>query len=184
MRRLFLFIPLAIFIALGVLFWQGLKLDPTELPTALLNKPVPTFSLPALGNKDEMLTQDSLKGKPALLNVWATWCPTCKEEHAQLNKISREEGVTIYGINYKDERASANDWLARYSNPYVVNIYDEAGSLGLDLGVYVAPETYVIDASGIIRYRHVGAVDQAVWEKLRTILQQVSEPKTVQGEAS
>ncbi|MDO6782486.1 DsbE family thiol:disulfide interchange protein [Neptunomonas phycophila] len=181
MKRLFLFIPLVVFIALGALFWKGLTLDPTELPTALLNKPVPAFSLPALAAEDGLLTQESLKGKPALLNVWATWCPTCKEEHAQLNKIAREEGVTIYGINYKDERAAANDWLARYSNPYVLNIYDEAGSLGLDLGVYGAPETYVLDSNGIIRYRHVGAVDQAVWEQLRSIMKQVSEPSQQEG---
>ncbi|WP_372738529.1 DsbE family thiol:disulfide interchange protein [Neptunomonas sp.] len=174
MRRFILFIPLVIFVVMGALFWKGLGLNPTELPSALIDKPVPDFSLPSLIDDNRMLTQNDLKGKPALLNVWATWCPTCKQEHAQLNKIVREEGVTIYGINYKDERGAAKEWLRRYRDPYVANIFDEQGALGLDLGVYGAPETYVLDANGVIRYKHVGAVDEKVWSKLRTILQQIS----------
>ncbi len=175
MRRFLLFIPLVVFIAMGGLFWKGLQLDPTELPSALLNKPVPAFSLPSLQDENKLLTEKDLKGKPALLNVWATWCPTCKQEHAQLNRIAREEGVTIYGINYKDERSAAREWLRRYMDPYVVNVFDEKGTLGLDLGVYGAPETYVLDANGVIRYKHVGAVDEKVWLQLRDILKQVSE---------
>ena len=174
MRRLVLFVPLLIFIVMGGFFWKGLQLDPTELPSALLDKPVPEFNLPSLLDDGRMLTQKDLQGKPALLNVWATWCPTCKQEHAQLNKIAREEGVVIYGINYKDDRVAAKEWLRRYRDPYVLNIYDEQGTLGLDLGVYGAPETYVLDAQGIIRYKHVGAVTEKVWVKLRTVMQQVS----------
>jgi cytochrome c biogenesis protein CcmG/thiol:disulfide interchange protein DsbE len=174
MRRFLLFIPLIIFIVMGALFWQGLKLNPTDLPSALIDKPVPEFSLPALQDDTRIITQEDLKGQPALLNVWATWCPTCKQEHAQLNKIAREENVVIYGINYKDERGAAKEWLRRYMNPYVLNVSDEQGTLGLDLGVYGAPETYVLDAQGVIRYKHVGAVDEKVWLELRKILQQVS----------
>ncbi|SIS47164.1 DsbE family thiol:disulfide interchange protein [Neptunomonas antarctica] len=174
MRRFFLFIPLIIFLVIGALFWQGLKLNPTDLPSALIDKPVPDFSLPALQDDARAITQDDLKGEPALLNVWATWCPTCKQEHAQLNKIAREENVVIYGINYKDERAAATEWLRRYRNPYVLNVFDKDGTLGLDLGVYGAPETYVLDAQGVIRYKHVGAVNEKVWAELRKILQQVS----------
>ena len=174
MRRFVLFIPLIIFLVIGALFWKGLGLNPTELPSALINKSVPDFSLPSLVDETKMLTQDDLKGKPALLNVWATWCPTCKQEHAQLNKIAREEGITIYGINYKDERGAAKEWLRRYRDPYVLNVFDEQGALGLNLGVYGAPETYILDANGVIRYKHVGAVDEKVWLKLQAILQQIS----------
>lgn len=174
MRRVFLFLPLVVFIIMGAFFWKGLQLDPTELPSALLNKPVPTFSLPSLQDENKLITQDDFKGKPALLNVWATWCPTCKQEHAQLNRIAREEGVVIYGINYKDDRAAANVWLERYLDPYVLNVFDEKGTLGLDLGVYGAPETYVLDAQGVIRYKHVGAVDEAVWQQLKGIMAKIS----------
>lgn len=170
MRRLILFIPLAIFFVMGIFLWRGLQLDPTELPSALIDKPMPTFQLSSLYDESRTLTEQDLRGKPALLNVWATWCPTCKQEHAQLNKIAREEGVIIYGINYKDDRTKANDWLQRYQDPYVLNIYDDKGSLGLDLGVYGAPETYVLDRDGIIRYRHVGEVNEKVWQQLREVM--------------
>lgn len=173
MRRVFLFLPLVVFIIMGAFFWKGLQLDPTELPSALLDKPVPTFSLPSLQDENKLITQDDFKGKPALLNVWATWCPTCKQEHAQLNRIAREEGVVIYGINYKDDRAEANAWLERYLDPYVLNVFDEKGTLGLDLGVYGAPETYVLDTQGVIRYKHVGAVDEAVWQQLKGIMAKI-----------
>ncbi|NVK42640.1 MAG: DsbE family thiol:disulfide interchange protein [Oceanospirillaceae bacterium] len=173
MRRLILFIPLLIFFAMGIFLWRGLQLDPTELPSALIGKPMPAFQLSSLYDESRTLTERDLQGKPALVNVWATWCPTCKQEHAQLNKIAREEGVTIYGINYKDDRAKANDWLQRYQDPYVLNIFDPNGTLGLDLGVYGAPETYVLDKDGIIRYRHVGEVNEKVWRQLRDVMQKL-----------
>ncbi len=173
MRRLILFIPLLVFFAMGIFLWRGLQLDPTELPSALIGKPMPAFQLSSLYDESRTLTEGDLKGKPALLNVWATWCPTCKQEHEQLNKIAREEGVTIYGINYKDDRAKANEWLQRYQDPYVQNIFDPNGTLGLDLGVYGAPETYVLDKDGIIHYRHVGEVNEKVWLKLRDELRKL-----------
>lgn len=175
MRRFLLFLPLLAFLALGALFWKGLQLDPAELPSALLNKPVPAFNLPSLQDEQRLLGSDDLKGAPALLNVWATWCPSCKQEHGLLNRIAREEGVKIYGINYKDEAGAAREWLRRYLNPYVFNIYDPQGTLGLDLGVYGAPETYVLDQNGVIRYRHAGVVDEQVWQQLKGILQQLEE---------
>lgn len=174
MRRLILFIPLVVFMALGVLFYKGLQLDPSELESALLDKPFPAFSTPSLNDENQLVTEQDLKGKPALVNVWATWCPTCKQEHAQLNRIAREGGVIIYGINYKDDRSAAKEWLRRYSDPYVLNIFDEDGALGVNLGVYGAPETYVIDANGVIRYKHVGAVDEKVWQALKGVLAEVS----------
>ncbi|MCV6587880.1 MAG: DsbE family thiol:disulfide interchange protein [Marinobacterium sp.] len=179
MRRFVVFIPLVLFFGLGILLWRGLQLDPSELPSALIDKPMPTFSLPSLQTPDKTLTEQDLKfGEPVLLNVWATWCPSCKAEHAQLNRIA-EQGVKIVGINYKDDRGKAKVWLEKYLNPYMVNIYDEKGTLGLDLGVYGAPETYVIDAQGVIRYKHVGVVDARVWQQLEAIIAKLNN-----GEAS
>ncbi|EXJ12193.1 MULTISPECIES: DsbE family thiol:disulfide interchange protein [Nitrincola] len=173
MRKLLVFIPLVAFLGLGIFLFKGLFMDPRTLPSALIDKPFPEFSLPSLYNMDETLTQLDLQGEVALLNVWATWCPTCKEEHAQLNKIGLEEGVTIYGLNYKDDPELARQWLERYLDPYRKVIVDEEGYLGLDLGVYGAPETYIIDKKGIIRYRHVGEVNESVWLHLRELMQTI-----------
>ncbi|WP_415890253.1 DsbE family thiol:disulfide interchange protein [Neptuniibacter sp. SY11_33] len=178
MRRFVLFIPLAIFLGIGIFLWRGLQLDPTELPSALLNKPFPQFELPSLYDEGKMLNAEDLKGEAALVNVWATWCPSCKEEHAQLNSI-KAEGYKVIGINYKDERQKAKIWLNKYLDPYATNVYDDKGSLGLDLGVYGAPETYVIDAQGVIRYKHVGVVDQQVWAKLKGIIDQINSSEKV-----
>ncbi len=105
-----------------------------------------------------------MRGRPALVNVWATWCPSCKVEHPYLNQLA-QQGVVIHGVNYKDDNAAALKWLAEFHNPYQLDIRDEQGSLGLDLGVYGAPETFLIDAKGIIRYKHVGVVDATVWRE-------------------
>lgn len=168
-QRLFLFIPLAIFVLLGVLFWRGLSLDPNEMPSALLNKPVPAFDLsvlPAPENPQGLVkaNQDMLKGKVSLLNVWATWCTTCRQEHEFLNTL-KAQGILIYGINYKDNAEDAQRWLSELHNPYVFSVLDEEGRLGLNLGVFGAPETYVIDKQGVIRYKHIGDVNAQVWEK-------------------
>ncbi|NVK01492.1 MAG: DsbE family thiol:disulfide interchange protein [Oceanospirillaceae bacterium] len=172
MRKLLLFIPLALFIGMGFFLWKGLYLDPREIPSALVDRPMPAFELPSLTEPERKLSAADLKGEVALVNVWATWCPTCKEEHSFLNQLA-QQGITIYGINYKDEPVKATAWLQRYLNPYREVILDQEGRLGLDLGVYGAPETYVIDAQGTIRYRHVGAVDAKVWKSLEEIMQQV-----------
>ena len=176
MRRFILFIPLVVSIGIGVFLWKGLQLDPMELPSALLDKPLPSFQLSALEDPERQLTEADLKGEPALVNVWATWCPSCKQEHAQLNRI-KAEGYKVIGINYKDDRQKADIWLKKYLNPYAINVFDNKGSLGVDLGVYGAPETYVIDAEGIIRYKHVGVVDERVWEKLKGIIDQLDTAK-------
>jgi len=171
MRRYIVFIPLVLFFALGILLWRGLQLDPTELPSALIDKPMPDFQLSALEDPERVLSKADLTfDEPVLLNVWATWCPSCKAEHAQLNRMATQEGVKIIGVNYKDERSKAKVWLEKYLNPYVINIYDEKGTLGLDLGVYGAPETYVLDAQGVIRYKHVGVVDERVWQQLKGVM--------------
>ncbi len=178
MRRLILFVPLLVFFVMGIFLWRGLQLDPSKLPSALLDKPVPAFSLPSLQQPERMLSELDLKGQPALLNVWATWCPSCKQEHPHLNRI-KDEGYRIIGLNYKDERVKALAWLDRYLNPYAEVIFDEKGSLGLDLGVYGAPETYVVDANGTIRYKHVGVVDERVWQQIKPMLDQMASGEQV-----
>jgi len=173
MRRLLVFIPLVLFVGLGLFLWSGIGKDTETIPSPLLGKPVPAFALTSVHDESQILTVDDLKGKTALINVWATWCPSCKQEHAQLNRMAKDEGVVIYGVNYKDDRAKAKVWLKQYLDPYALNIFDPDGRLGLDLGVYGAPETFVIDSQGVIRYKHVGAVDQRVWEQLREIMQKL-----------
>lgn len=162
MSRFKLFIPLFIFLVLAVFFWRGLSLDPTRMPSALIDKPLPTFTLADLNDPAVMRTQDSLKGRAALLNVWATWCVSCRVEHPYLLQLA-EQGVPIYGINYKDDVAQARQWLKDLENPYVFNVVDADGRLGIDLGVFGAPETYVLDKQGVIRYKHVGVLDDRVW---------------------
>ena len=171
MRRALLVLPLAIFLGMAIFLYRGLFLDPSELPSALVDKPFPEFSLAALDNPELTLTREAILGKPALVNVWATWCPSCRVEHPFLNKLAKA-GVVIHGINYKDERAPAQTWLKDLHNPYVLNIEDPKGSLGLDLGVYGAPETFFVDAKGVIRHKFVGVIDEKVWrEKLAPIYQ-------------
>ena len=171
MRRPWILIPLALFLGLVVLFLttlndkknqQDLALDPSALPSALIGKPVPDFAEPMLEDPQRVITQDDLKGEVALLNVWATWCPTCRAEHTYFNKLA-EQGVLIYGVNYKDESQAARDWLDELGNPYRYSIEDRLGSMGINLGVYGAPETFLIDADGIIHYKYIGAVDERVW---------------------
>ena len=162
--RVKLFIPLFLFVALALFLFRGLQLDPTELPSALIDRPLPAFELPALG-MDRLLKREDVVGEVALFNVWATWCVSCRVEHPYLHMLA-EQGVPIYGVNYKDDDADAMKWLAELGDPYRLNIVDAQGSLGLDLGVYGAPETYLVDAQGVIRYRHVGVVDDRVWREL------------------
>lgn len=171
MKRALLLIPLAIFLGMAVFLYRGLYLDPAELPSALVDKPFPDFALASLDDTQVTLEREALLGKPALVNVWATWCPSCRVEHPFLNKLAAA-GVVIHGINYKDDRALAQKWLTELHNPYELNIEDPKGSLGLDLGVYGAPETFFVDAKGVIRHKYVGVIDEKVWrEKLAPIYQ-------------
>ena len=165
MRRWMMVLPLAVFLVVAVFLYRGLYLNPAELPSAMIGKPFPAFNLPNVQG-DRQLTEADLKGKPALVNVWATWCISCRVEHPVLNKLA-EQGVVIYGVNYKDVNADALKWLKEFHNPYQLDIRDEDGNLGLNLGVYGAPEPFFIDAKGIIRDKFVGVIDEQVWrEKL------------------
>lgn len=159
--RLKLFVPLGLFGLLAVLLFRGLSLDPQALPSALIDKPLPSFRLPSLGG-DQPVGPEVLAGQVSLLNVWATWCISCRVEHPYLQRLA-DSGVNIVGLNYKDDSAAARDWLADLGDPYATNIVDAEGSLGLDLGVYGAPETFFIDRDGVVRYRHVGVIDDRIW---------------------
>ncbi len=173
MKRLLMLLPLAIFLLVAVFLYRGLFLDPTELPSALIGKPLPSFSLPSVEDPQRLISVEDVKGKPALVNVWATWCVACKVEHPVLNKLA-QQGVNIYGVNYKDDNAAAQKWLQDFHDPYQLNIRDEQGSLGLDLGVYGAPETFIVDKQGIIRHKYVGVIDERVWrEQLAALYQEL-----------
>ena len=170
MSKKIFYIPLVLFLLLALaLMWQLTRNaegeDPTRLESALIGKPVPPFTLESLAAPGKVYHQAVLAdGKPLLLNVWATWCPTCRAEHQYLNQLA-EQGVRVVGLNYKDDRAKAVEWLNSLGNPYALSLYDGSGMLGLDLGVYGAPETFLIDGQGIIRYRHAGDLNQQVWQR-------------------
>jgi cytochrome c biogenesis protein CcmG/thiol:disulfide interchange protein DsbE len=170
MKRSLLLLPLLAFLLMAWFLYRGLALDPAKMPSALIDKPFPEFSLPSLDEEGRVLTESDLQG-PALVNVWATWCPSCKVEHPVLNRLAAN-GVVIYGLNYKDERAAAQKWLVEFHNPYRLNIEDPQGNLGVDLGVFGAPETFLIDRQGIIRHKFVGVIDDNVWrQKLAPLYQ-------------
>ena len=164
MGRIKLFIPLIIFGVLSIFFWRGLSLDPSAMPSALIDKSFPEFNLPRLDDESQVTTRDDLLGEVTLVNIWATWCVSCRVEHPYLNKLA-QSGVRIIGLNYKDESNAARQWLLDLGNPYQWNIVDKQGNLGIDLGVFGAPETYLLDKNGVIRYKHVGVVDQRVWDE-------------------
>ncbi|WP_448546517.1 DsbE family thiol:disulfide interchange protein [Thalassotalea fusca] len=164
MGKIIRFIPLVLFIAIGIVFYRGLSLNPQELPSALIGKPMPAFQLTQLLDENKQLTAVDLKGDIVLLNVWGTWCVYCKYEHPYLVDIAKNKQVTLYGLNYKDIRQDAKQWLKDYEDPYQFSIFDPLGKLGIELGVTAAPETFVIDKTGIIRMKHVGPIDAKVWQ--------------------
>lgn len=164
MNRASLFIPLGIFCVIVVLGYAGFNLDdPHRLPSALLDKPFPEFSAGVLGQPGREVDRSDLVGSPVLVNVWATWCPTCKAEHEELMRIQAETDLRIVGVNYKDEPAKAMRWLAEFGNPYEFVLEDSDGSLGVELGVYGAPESFLLDATGTIVYKRVGEINKRVW---------------------
>lgn len=169
MNKKILFIPLIVFLGLVAVFVTQLSRnaegdDPTKLESVLIGKQVPEFKLEDLAEPGKLYDQAIFRGEPLLLNVWATWCPTCHAEHQYLNELAHQ-GVKIIGLNYKDQRDKAVQWLNELGNPYLISLFDGDGMLGLDLGVYGAPETFLIDANGVIRYRHVGDVNPDNWQK-------------------
>jgi cytochrome c biogenesis protein CcmG/thiol:disulfide interchange protein DsbE len=158
-------IPLGVFVVLAAFLAVGLKLDPKRVPSPLVGKPVPTFSLPRLKDPTLIFDQAELKGKVSLVNIWATWCVSCRAEHEVLMALARTDRVDIYGLNYKDDRKSALRWLEQLGDPYVANAFDADGRVGIDWGVYGAPETFVIDSDGLIQYKHIGPLTLEILEE-------------------
>ena len=153
-------IPLGIFVVLAIFLGRGLSLDPREVPSPLIGKPAPAFSLSQLDKPAQMIGTEQLRGQVWILNVWASWCVACRDEHPVLVEFSKTGVAPIYGLNYKDKRESAMNWLQQLGNPYTASIFDESGRVGIDFGVYGVPETFVIDKLGVIRYKKTGPVTQ------------------------
>lgn len=186
MNRTRLFIPLGVFCLILFVGYVGFSLDDRhELPSALLGKPFPDFQAPMLYDPEIIVTREHLLGEPTLVNVWATWCPTCKAEHAELMRIAATTGVRMVGLNYKDVGSKARRWLADYGDPYELVIVDADGAIGVELGVYGAPETFLLDAQGIVVYKRVGDVNERIWrDELAPRLAQMGVYKGLAKDAS
>lgn len=155
-------IPLVVFVALAGFLAVGLKLDPREVPSPLIGKPAPEFRLALLHDENRSIARADMLGKPWILNVWASWCAACQIEHPVLMQYTRIKQVPLIGLNYKDTRANGQAWLTRHGNPYDASLFDQDGRLGIDFGVYGAPETFVIDKAGVIRFKHIGPLTPEV----------------------
>ena len=151
-------LPLGVFVALVLLLGVGLSLDPREVPSPLIDKPAPPFELPLLHQPEKSFSPREMQGRVWMLNVWASWCAACREEHPVLADFARSGPTPLYGLNYKDRRNDAIAWLRRFGDPYVASLVDTDGRIGIDYGVYGVPETYVIDKQGVIRYKRIGPV--------------------------
>ena len=160
-------LPLGIFLVLVVFLGIGLGLNPREIPSPLIDKPAPAFDLVQLHEPRKSLTKQDMQGKVWLLNVWASWCASCREEHPVLVELAKTKVVPIVGLNYKDQRPEALRWLQQFGDPYVMSIVDGDGRVGINYGVYGVPETFVIDKTGVIRYKQIGPVTpKALQEKI------------------
>lgn len=164
MNRLSFVVPLLVFVVIVGIFFAGFSLnDPHQLPSPLVGKTFPQFQAPSIFDDEVVVTTEDLVGSPTMVNVWATWCPTCLSEHESLMQIASTGKVRIVGVNYKDDRAKALRWLTEYGNPYEMVIEDADGRLGIELGVYGAPETFLLDANGAVIYKRVGDVNSRIW---------------------
>ncbi|RPI44555.1 MAG: DsbE family thiol:disulfide interchange protein [Betaproteobacteria bacterium] len=158
-------LPLAIFLGIVFFLWRGLALNPREVPSPLIDKKVPAFSVPLLSDASKTLSDAELRGKVYLLNVWGSWCVSCREEHPVLVELAKKGTIPIYGLNWKDKQTDAIAWLARYGDPYVASGVDRDGRVAIDFGVYGAPETYLIDRDGVIRFKQTGPLTWQIIEQ-------------------
>jgi len=165
MKSLRFIIPLGVFFVLVFFLWKGLALDPREVPSPLIGKPAPDFALTRLDDASTTIRRDDMLGKVWMLNVWASWCVACREEHPLLVEFSKRKVVPIIGLNYKDQRPDGMGWLSQFGNPYDASIFDQNGRVGINFGVYGVPETFIIDKRGVIRMKHIGPLTPDVIAK-------------------
>ncbi len=168
-------VPLAVFVVLAGFLMVGLRLNPREVPSPLVNKPAPAFTLPRLDDPAVMVALEQMKGQVWVLNVWASWCTPCLAEHPLVTQLAREPGLKVVGLNYKDRTEDAKAWLARHGDPYTATLVDREGRIGIDYGVYGVPETFVIDKQGVIRFKQIGPITpEALREKIVPLVKKLS----------
>ena len=174
MKSLRFLIPLALFVGLAWFLYAGLSLNPREVPSPVLGKPAPAVALPRLDDPTQTVKREDLLGKVWVMNVWASWCAPCREEHPLVVAFARERKVPVIGLNYKDRPGDARTWLERLGNPYAATLIDFDGKVGIDFGVYGVPETFVIDAQGVVRFKHVGVLTrQVISQKIEPLLKEL-----------
>ena len=167
-------LPLIVFVLLVGFLAAGLSLNPREVPSPLIGKPAPAFSLPRLDAAGQTLSAQDLRGKVWVLNVWASWCAPCRQEHPLIAELAKSGGAPVYGLNYKDQPADATTWLGQLGNPYTATVSDVEGLVGIDYGVYGVPETFVIDKGGVIRLKHIGPMTpEALRDKVLPMLRKL-----------
>lgn len=164
-------LPLGLFLVIAAFLGVGLNRDPREVPSPLIGKPAPEFALATLHDPGKTLQRADLLGKVWMLNVWASWCVACREEHPLLVQYAKQNRLPIYGLNYKDQRTDGQQWLAQFGNPYTDSLHDLNGRVGLDFGVYGVPETFIIDREGVVRFKHIGPLTpQVIRERIEPLL--------------
>jgi len=163
--RIGFLLPVVVLAAMVALFAYNLGRDPTRVPSPLIDKPAPAFDLPTLAGTPTQMTVADLKGHPAVVNFFASWCVACKIEHPYLLQLARQDHVAIVGVDYKDDDAALRQWLDQHGDPYHSILLDRDGRMGIDWGVYGVPETFVLDASGVIRYKQIGPMTPADWRR-------------------
>jgi len=165
MRKVVVYLlPLVAFLVVAAFLMRGLWLNPREIPSPLIDKPAPSFSLSQLARPESQFSPADMKGQVWLLNVWASWCVACRQEHPLLVDLAGRKAVTIIGLNYKDKPDAATAWLTQLGNPYDLSVKDMDGRIGIEYGVYGVPETFVIDKNGVIRYKQIGPITEEVWK--------------------
>ena len=175
MKYLKFLIPMGIFLVLVLFLGAGLKLDPKEVPSPLIGKPAPAFALARLDDPAQTIRRDDLLGQVWMLNVWASWCVACREEHPLLVEFAKSKMLPIYGLNYKDKPAAGQKWLANFGNPYTASLSDLDGRVGIDFGVYGVPETFIIDRQGVVRFKQIGPVTpEVIRTKIEPLVRQLN----------